>query len=207
MENYASNSHKSKEQAADPKLKSKKVVSGSVKTRKKNEIRKFTDIFVAEDIASVGEHLWYEVAVPSLKRLLEDLGVGGIRKLLYGKESGKDYGSGSGYGGAKVSYRGFYESDNRDPRSRSKDDYRARARFDYDDLVFGARGDAEMVLTQMDEMLDRYKVVTVLDMYDAAGVTPPYTADKYGWTDLRDAKIYPVRGGYVIKLPKAFPID
>ena len=59
----------------------------------------------------------------------------------------------------------------------------------------------------MDEMLDRFKVVTVLDMYDAAGKTAPYTADKYGWSDLREAKVVPVRGGYVVKLPRAYPID
>ena len=205
MENYAPNSHKSKEQVTAPEKKAKKVVSGNVKTKKKTEIRKFTDIFVAEDLASVAEHLWYEVAVPSLKRLIEDLGVGGIRKLLYGKDDVK--GSERGFSVPKISYRNYYDQDKRDPRASNRDDYRSRGRFDYDDLVFDTRGDAEVVLTQMDEMLDRFKVVTVLDMYDAAGVTAPYTADKYGWTNLHDAKIVPVRDGYVIKLPRAFPVD
>lgn len=204
MENYASNSHKSKEQPALPDKKAKKVVSGKVQTKKKSEIRKFTDIFVAGDLASVGEYLFYDIVVPNVKRLVEDISVSGIRMFLHGRDGAKS--SGSSYGAPKISYRNYYEQDKRDTRG-ARDDYRARNRFDYDEIVFDSRGDAEVVLTQMDEMLDRYKVVSVLDMYDAAGITPPYTADKYGWTDLHSASIVPVRNGYVIKLPKAFPLD
>lgn len=204
MENYTSNSHKSKEQPALPEKKAKKVVSGKVQTKKRSEIRKFTDIFVAGDLASVGDYLLYDIVVPNIKRLVEDISVSGIRMFLHGKDGAKS--GGSSYGAPKISYRNYYEQDKRDVKS-SRDDYRARNRFDYDEIVFDSRGDAEVVLTQMDEMLDRYKVVSVLDMYDAAGITPPYTADKYGWTDLHSASIVPVRNGYVIKLPKAFPLD
>lgn len=204
MEDYKSNSHKSKEQPKLPEKRTGKVVSGTVKTKKKNEIRKFTDIFVAADLAAVGEHLLYEVAVPAVKRLIEDLTINGVGKLLWGKDSVSRGSGGYGSGLPKVSYGSFY--DKKDPRS-PRDDNRVSGRFDYDDLVYLSRGDAEMVLTQMDEMLDRFKVVTVLDMYDAAGKTAPYTADKYGWSDLHDAKVVPVRGGYVIKLPRAYPVD
>ena len=204
MENYKPNSHKSKEQPI-PDKKTGKVVSGKVKTRKKNEIRKFTDIFVASDLSSVGDYLFYDIVVPNVKRLLEDISISGIRMFLHGKDGART--SDRGFSQPKISYRSYYEGDKRESRPPSRDDYRSRGRFDYDDLVYDTRGDAEVVLTQMDEMLDRYKVVTVLDMYDAAGVTPPYTADKYGWKDLHDAKIVPVRDGYVIKLPKAFPLE
>lgn len=206
MENFTSNSHKSKEQQTAPEKRVEKVVSGKVKTRKKNEIRKFTDVFVAGDLASVGNYILYDIVVPNIKRLVEDISVSGIRMFLHGKDGYKDRDNYSSM--PKISYRSYYESDNRrDPRSPKRDDYRAGGRFDFNDLVFETRGDAEMVRDQMDEMLDRFRVVTVLDMYDAAGVTAPYTADKYGWTDLHDAKIVPVRDGYVIKLPRAFPVD
>lgn len=203
MEEYKSNSHKSKEEPKRPAKRTEKVVSGSV-TTKKNEVRKFTDIFVAGDLASVGEFLWYDVTIPAVKRLIEDLTINGVTKILWGRDS-TTRGSG-GYGSSmpKVSYGSFYDKkDQRSPR----DDSRVTTRFDYDDLVYATRGDAEVVLMQMDEMLDRFKVVTVLDMYDAAGKTAPYTADKYGWSDLREAKVVPVRGGYVIKLPRAYPVD
>ena len=48
MEEYKPNSHKSKEeqQTAPPEKKVEKVVSGSVKSRKKSEIQKFANVFV-----------------------------------------------------------------------------------------------------------------------------------------------------------------
>lgn len=206
MENFTSNSHKSKEQnAIEEKKRVEKVVTGKVKTVKKNKVHKFTDIFLAEDLASVGVFLWEDTVVPNVKRLLEELGVGAVRRLLYGKDGSANRDRGSGI--PKISYRSYYESDKRDPRTPSRDEQRNAARFDYHDLVFETRGDAEIVLTLMDEMLDQFRVVTILDMYDAAGVTAPYTADKYGWKDLRDASVVPVRNGYVIKLPKAYQVD
>ena len=59
----------------------------------------------------------------------------------------------------------------------------------------------------MDACLDQYGVVKVADMYDAAGLTAPFTANKYGWTSLRNAETVRVRDGYIIKLPKAMPLD
>ena len=61
----------------------------------------------------------------------------------------------------------------------------------------------------MDDMIDRYGWATVLDLYESAdlGGSAPYTANKYGWTSLRSADIIKVRDGYVIKLPKAMPLD
>ena len=59
----------------------------------------------------------------------------------------------------------------------------------------------------MDGMLETYGVVSVADMYDLVGITCNYTDNKYGWTNLRNAEPVRVRDGYMLKLPKAGPID
>ena len=59
----------------------------------------------------------------------------------------------------------------------------------------------------MCELLDIYKTVTVADLKDLVGVTPIYTDNKYGWTNLRNADVQRVRDGYLLKLPKALPFD
>ena len=74
-------------------------------------------------------------------------------------------------------------------------------------MEFASRSDAEDVLDQMDAMLEKYKRVSVLDLYDMIDVTAPFTSEKYGWTNLRDAKIIPTKGAYKLKLPKATPLD
>ena len=55
----------------------------------------------------------------------------------------------------------------------------------------------------MEELLERFEVVSVADLFDMAGVSCNYTDNKYGWTDLQDARVERVYDGYVIRLPKA----
>ena len=200
---YKPNSYRSKaEQAETPEDKKRveKVVTGNVKTKKKNEISKFASIFVSEDIQNVKTYVFSDVLVPAIKKAISDVITNGIDMLLYGGTGKGSRGSAS----SKVSYRSFY--DKRDD-SRSVGRVSAGSRFDFDDLIFESRGDAEMVRDQLDEMIDRYGVATVADYYDAANITAPYTSNKYGWTNIRNAEVQRVRDGYVLRLPRAMPID
>ena len=200
MPDYKPNSHKYREgQTENTEKKLEKVTSGKVKT-KKNEIRKFKDVFISEDVANVKTYIFMDVLVPAIKKAISDIVRDGIDMILYGG-TGK---SSRGSSGSKISYRSFYD-DKRDDRPGGGS--RVRSRFDYDDLVFETRSDAQAVLDQMYGAIERYQVVTIGDMYDAAEVTAPYTSYKYGWTNLRNAKITRVRDGYILELPKAMPID
>lgn len=201
MEEYSSNSHKSKQQNASEEKKVTTVVSGNVKTKKKNEVQKFADVFISEDVANVKSYILMDVLVPAIKKAISDIVTNGIDMILYG-EAGRSKKNNSG--GSKVSYRSYYENPSRresSPRVRGND-------FDYDDLIFDKRGDAEAVLTAMDDIIERYQIVSVGDLYDLAHVsTDNYMVNKYGWTDIRNASIVRVRDGYVIKLPKAMPLN
>ena len=73
--------------------------------------------------------------------------------------------------------------------------------------MFESRGEAEEVLTRMDELLSTYGVVSIADLYDLAGLTCPYTANNYGWTDIHTAQIVRIRDGYVINMPRVMPLD
>lgn len=203
MAEYQSNSYKSKEMKANEKTEERrvqKVVTGKAKT-KKNELRRIADTFISEDASKVKSHLFLEVLVPAIKKVISDVVTDGIDMILYG-------GSGGGHkskSSNKISYRSYYDGPRgNDSRSR---DYGARSRFDYDDIVFETRGEAELVREQMVDMIDRYGFVTVADMYDMADLTSPYTSNKYGWTNIRSAEAVRVRDGYILKLPKAMPID
>ena len=203
MTEYRPNSHVSKKaEAAEPvgEKKIEKVVTGNVKTRD-NKGRKFADIFISEDAANVKSYIVMDVLVPAIKKAVSDIVTDGISMILYGGTGGSRSGRSSGN---KVSYRS-YSDDRRD--DRRDDRYISRNRFDYDDIVFETRGEAESVRRQMLDVIDRYGFVTVADMYDMAGITPPYTSNNYGWVSIRSAEAVRVRDGYVLKLPKASPID
>ena len=177
--------------------KIEKVVSGPVKVRKKSGVRKFADVFISDDISNVKSYVVGDILVPSIKKAI----LGTVDMILNG--GGTKYSNRSET--PKVSYRKYYD-DPRDEYGR-RDEPWPKTRFDYDELVFETRGQAEVVLDQMRGAIERYGLVTIGDMYDMADVTKPYTSNNYGWTSLRNADVQRVRDGYILRLPKASPID
>lgn len=198
MDNYKPTSPINKKDPVENK-KIEKVVSSAAKTKKKSDIRKFTDVFISEDVSSVKSYIFTDVFVPTIKDLISTVVKDTVDIVLFG---GSRRG-GTRTTGSKISYRDYY--DNRHDRHSEP---KARTRFDYDEIIFATKGDAEAVLDQMCAVIDQYGWVTVLDMYDAADLTAPYTANKFGWTNLNTAETVRLRdGNYVIKLPKAMPIE
>ena len=204
VKDYKPNSHVSKITATtQPEKRVEKVVSAPVKV-KKNEVRKLTDTFIAEDISTVKSYIFGEVVVPAVKKLVEDIVKDGITTLLWG-ESGRSRNRSSNRD--TVSYRSYY-NDPRDRDYRPSNNRSSSSRlFDYEDIVFTSKGDAEAVLSKLAELIDEYGYATVADLYDMCERSAPYTANKYGWTNLRYAESVRVRDGYVLKLSKAVQID
>ena len=199
MEDYKPNSHRFKEdQKSQPEERKKleKVVTGTVKTKKKSETSKLADIFIAEDASNVKNYILMDVLVPAIKKAISDIVRDGIDMILYGESSGKRR---SGGNAGRVSYSGYYN--NRDER-RTETTSRTRAGYSPDDIVLETRGEAEEVLSRMDELIDLYGSVSVADLYDLIGKTGAYTDNKYGWTNIRNAEPVRVRDGYLLKLPK-----
>lgn len=203
MTEYQPNSHKSRElqtTEAPVEKRVEKVVKGKVQTRE-NKGRKLTDIFISEDASNVKSYIFMDVLVPAIKKAISDIVTDGIDMVLYGG-TGRSKKSGSGN---KVSYRSYYDDR---PDRRESSSYSNRTRFDYDDILFDSRVEAESVYKEMQDVISRYGYCSVADMYDMAGLTPPFTANRFGWTSIRNAEIVRVRGGdYIIKLPKITPFD
>lgn len=200
---YAPNSHKAKEEKAQTEVperkKLEKVVTGKVKTKKRNEMSKLGEIFIAEDARNVKSYILMDVLVPAVKKAISDIVTNGIDMLLFG-EGGRTRKASSA---STVSYRNYY--DQKDTR-RDYSNTRTRTGYSYDDIILETRGEAEDVLARMDELIETYGIVSVADLYDLVGKTCNYTDNKYGWTNIRNAEPIRVRDGYMLKMPKAGPI-
>lgn len=201
---YTPNSHKYREQqkeAAPQEKRVKKVVKGPVKI-KKNEARKLADIFIQEDASNVKNYIFMDVLVPAIKKAIYDIVTNGIDMFLYGG-TGKGK---SGVSGTKVSYRNFYEQKNNNGGYHGSENTKSNNAFDYDDITFTNRGEAEAVKQTMQETIGKYGMVTVADLYDMIDQPAPYTSQKYGWMDVSSAEVIRYRGDYKLKLPRAVPI-
>lgn len=198
MEEYASNSQKSKREAAErERRKVEKVVSGPVKPRKKNELQKVADVFISEDITNIKRYILMDVLIPSVKKAVSEIVTNGINMLLYGESGRVEKKSNA----SKISYRSYYNSPDPGPSPRTGSVY------DYDEYVITNRGEAEDVLSSLEDIVERYGTASVADFYELLGVSCNFTDYRYGWSDLRNARVVNVRDGYVIKFPKAMPIE
>lgn len=206
MDDFKPNSHKFREgQSKDLPKKVDKVVTGEVTTRKKSVIRRFVESLVAGGAESVRDYILDEVIIPKARDtaydILEKLCNGvkdGAHDILYGKRSH------SSSSGTYVNYGSYYEE--RRERSNERPVYR-RAGYSYDDIILATRGDAENILREMRRLISKYGVVSVSDLYDMLGVLGNFTDNDYGWSDLSGAVAVRVRQGYLLKLPKAEPIN
>lgn len=212
-ENLPDNSHKAREErkqkaatttpVPEDKRVSKAVVSGKVKV-KEDKVRKLTDIFISEDVGNVKSYIIYDVLIPTIKKTLYDIVVNSLDISLFGGRGGKRSNA------DKVSFRDYNSMSRRDRDDRDRDRDRGSSRsggvHSYDSIVFDTRGDAEVVLERMDELLETYEQVRVADLFELVGKTGDWTDNNYGWVNLRNADIVRVYDGYKIKLPRAQPL-
>lgn len=182
--------------------KIQKVVSGEVKTKKKSGASKFKEAFIEDDARNVGDYILMDVLVPAAKKAISDVVQDGIEILLYGETSARKRSTGS-----RISYNNYYSQPTR-PRDRDSDRNRHDSRsYSYDDIVLESRADAEEVLNNMFDLIDRYGMVSVADLYELVDISCKYTDNNYGWTDLGNATVSRVRDGYLLKLPRAVPFN
>ena len=199
MNDIKPNSHKYKTENSEKK-KIEPVVKSGAKLRKKNELQKVAGSIISEDAKSVKSYILMDVLVPAIKDAIEDIVTNGIRMLLRGDTSARRYGPSGGL--FHISYNKAY-----DRRDRSSLD-RPRGVMDFDDLILPTRYEAEEVLRSLDDLIETYRIVSVADMYEAAGIRDfEYTARNYGWKDIRRAEVVHVKNGYWLKMPNVSPID
>lgn len=196
------NSHKAREAepATAPKIEKdpvQKIVTGKVIQKKTPWYKRVASSMIAEDAGSVREYLVDDVVGPALRNLIRDMVVGSVDRTLFGTSRAR---RASSVGGPVSSIRNkYHDVPTERPRALSRE---ARVRHDFDDIVLESRTEALEVIEYLIERIEKYGAATVSDLYDSLGVTGDFAAQRWGWTDLRDADIRQTRAGFLLDLPR-----
>lgn len=184
-----------------PEKKIEKVIKGGIKSRKKS---RFAELFIKEDLDNVKTYVFSDVIIPAILDTIVNAGTNALNMIFYGEPRGRSSSKRSSH----ISYNRYYEDRDRDDRDYRRDRDRRRDNYDYEEIEFDNRGDAEEVLDRLFELINEYKIVSINDYYDLVGKHGNFTDEKYGWTDLRSARVERTYGGrYYIKLPRAVPLN
>lgn len=216
--NYGANSHKAKLEkgAATPRKvkpvqpessdkaerpKVERVTTSAPVERKKS---RFAEAFSGDDIRSVRDYVIFEVFFPAAKNMFSDAVSQGVERLLFGESRPRSSTIG----------RTGYTPYNRASSGTSvrRDDTRslnrqARATHDFREVVIADRLEAEEVIDGLQVLVDQFDAAAVSDFYELVGITGSFTDNKWGWTDLRSAKVRRVRDGYLVDLPRPISLD
>lgn len=185
-------------EVADKKIE--KIVTGVAKKKKKNG---FLTMFLADEAMDLKNYVVFEVLIPAVKTAVSDIVTNGIDMMLYGESSHTKKSSRS----SKISYSGYYDKGSRG-RDWDRDKERTKpGGYNYDDVILESKGEVLDVLNRLDELIEVYGMASVADLYDLVGISGQYTDNKYGWTDLRSATSARVRDGYLLKMPRAIPLN
>lgn len=208
---YQSNSKKIRGggHPASEKIEVEKVVTGEVVVQRKTFGRKAKEAVVSADLKSVGGYLIWDVLIPAVKNVIVDTATKGIERAIYGDRAIRSRDSSSR---GRVQYPYNHHSD---PINRNRDrgviDARSReiarnSSADNEPYIMTSRDDAERVLDEMTEIIDRHDYVTVATLKELIGFPSTPVDWGWGWDSLIGVKARQVREGYLIDFPSPKPI-
>lgn len=202
----------------DTHVVAKPVVQAKVKHRKSLG-KLLRQTFIPEDVNDAGDYILSEIIMPSVKNGFFDTVMNIVDYWRGGNGTSSRRSSGGVIAprpriGQNYNYNRISTPNNtgRDAAAPNTNGY------SYDDILIQdypanaggsakARADAEAVLVSMQDLIDRYSVVRILDLYDLVGLTGTPSDYSYGWTNLNGARVERANGGWLLVLPKAMPID
>lgn len=217
MENeFPPNSHSRKEvrplrpsESSPEKKHITKVTTGKVTIRKKPLGRRFVEAFTGDANKGVGEYVLLDVIIPGIKDILADASITTIERSLFGDDiPGRRTRRTNGGGGGFTSYNRMSSGSRGSSRDRDRAPRReSRRSADIPEVILETRVEAEMVLSDLFELLSKYDVVTMRDFLSLVGESHNFMDEDWGWTDLRGSRVHRIRGGYLIDMPRPVPLD
>lgn len=216
---YASNSNASKK-AKEEKVEATADVKNPPAARivKTSRASRFVNNVVEEGLPKAKNYIVNDVLIPTFKSVVRDIFSNTLDILLYG---GRDYGR-KGPSAPTYSYNNnYYNRPTYSAPIRSaygSQPYYEEDRYyggpitngvpNYDELVFYTREQTIEALEHLKWYIANYDgFVPMTELYVKAGVTPPFTSNSMGWTNLNNARVMPARfsKGWVIELPRPMP--
>ena len=179
------------------------------------------DSFVPQDVDNAGTYILSEMIVPGIRDGVFDIilgiidywrgGVGGYSRRSSrnnvgpGSRNHTDYNRASS-GGSRFAQN--YDSRPSGPISSYDDIFLADGEDRQGRFISGVCK-AEMVIAQLKEDADQYGVARLSEMLQYCGLSSsPNGSDyNYGWVNLDQAGYRRIRGGAILILPKALPIE
>lgn len=183
-----------------PRTPLKPVIPGVV-AMKRPATRRFLDFVFAESPKALAAKIGRDMLVPRAKVAFLDAANGFLAGMLLGQNntSANLLGQMNMRGGG-MNYQSI--SSGMTPMAQAMAVTQAQTNVGYQDLVVPTQQNAEILLSNMFALLNKFNAVTVADLKEMANMTPTISDNSYGWRSLEGARIVAERNGFSLQLPK-----
>lgn len=198
--------------ADDAAKKIEAVIDTKVIVKKKGIGSRIKAVIVHADIPGVITNVIYDTLIPAARSMVAETLIEGVTRAFFPGERSRHVGR-SMWGGApsRVTYNepirrmgGSPLSPRNAPPQSSILGTRRRMREDY---IISSRREAELVLERLRDVLDKFQVVSVLDLKELLGLETNPIDNKWGWAFLTDASVVATRDGFILDLPPEEPLQ
>lgn len=208
MESFPSNSQRPPKAEKPVREKIEPIVTSGVTRRKTPLGRRFAETFVGGDARGTLLYVASEILVPAAKDMVADAFTQGFERLIFGESRSGNRRTTRPTFGSHVNYNRMSSSRPTDRREERGISGRARANHEFDEIILATRAEGEEVIERLEDLIQQYDVATVADLYQLLGISSDHTDGRWGWDDLRGARVERVRsGGYLLDLPRTKPVD
>lgn len=208
MESFPGNSKSTGASAPAARVEVEQITSAKVSRRKKPLGRKFKDTFFGGDAKTSLKYVAIAVLVPRIKDMFRDSVHDYLDRVMYGETNHRRSSSSRSGGNRYTPHVQYNRITSGGPLAQSSRDIskQARAEHNFDEIVLESRHDAEEVVSRLFDMLSQYDLVTVADLYRLVGLPSTHTDQKWGWEELKGARVGRTNGGFVLDLPDPEPL-
>ena len=201
---FPPNTDKQKEAGVRPEKNIVQVVSSPVVIKEKGIGKKFKTIFFGGDFKNAGQYVVSDILLPALRNMFVDSVSGAAERVAWG-ESMRNRGRRPQMGGRTtynaIPSRPFQSTMLPGQPPRLPGSARMVNRREANDILIVSREEANLVLERLIDIVDKYEVASLADLYDLLGQPSTPIDNKWGWTFLNTAEIRQVRNGYLLELP------
>lgn len=202
MDEFPAQSHKAREQR-----EVQPVVRNPGRIRKAPVGQRFRETFFQGSAQDVWGAMFWNVFMQGIRDNIADAFHEGVDTLFRGQ------GGGGGYRSSRARSRSSQITKHNPDRALggrssvperiSRED---RDRHNFSGIELDSRAEAEQVLSELNQSLDQFDVVSLAEFLQLCKITPDHTDYKYGWEDLGGARIVHSRGAYYLDLPQPIVI-
>lgn len=196
--------------APDNSYASRSVAKKEVKQVVHGKAVDDSNTFFKGTVAGAGKSIMHDILIPAAKDTIYNMFNSFMSSILFGNTDIQQRGRSNGYMRTMDgrSYNNYQRISSDYGPDRFKTNMQ-RSVYEYQNVEFETRGDAELALSMLRDIIDEQGLCTVLNLYELAGIKPNSTDANYGWYELPEGIVKAQKkfnGYYRITLPPVVAI-